>query len=281
MFAAALGVVAPLPLMIALFGFGQIPALGGAAAGVLMVAYMLHPLFAALFALWIVLPVFWLSHIALRRQASAGALAAWAAGIAAALSLGLLAVAIARYGSWDAAVKSAATELQPTVQALVGRTLPANVSAAALTMAIMRYVPVMMAAWTVLTLCANLWLAGRLVLISHLLARPWPNVPDTLRLPRILALVFAAALAASFAPGALGVCSASVAAAFGAAFALQGLGALHAMTRGASARGLILGVAYALLLVLLPWPLLLAAALGLVDCLARLPRRPAVRSINI
>ncbi|HUZ66589.1 MAG TPA: hypothetical protein VMU56_02890 [Beijerinckiaceae bacterium] len=279
--AAALGVAAPLPLMIALFGFGQIPALGGAAVGVVMIAYLLHPLFAAFFILWIALPVGWLTHVALRRQANAGTLAAWAAGLASALSLGLLAAAILRYGSWSAAVNVAADRLQPSMQELIGRSLPAAISVRDLTHALMVYVPVMMAAWTVLTLCVNLWAAGRLVAVSHLLPRPWPNVPDTLRLPRLLALAFAVALGGSLAKGAIGVGSASVAAALGAAFALQGLGALHAMTRGAAARGVILGAAYALLVALLPWPLLLAAGLGLVDCFTRLPRRPLIQSINV
>lgn len=278
--ATALAVAAPLPLMIALLGFGQFPGLGGAAAGALMVAILLHPLFAAIFIVWIAVPVAWLTHVALRRETSAGALAAWAAGLAGGLSLGVLAAAMWRYGSWDAAVNIAAKGLQPSIDELIGHSLPATISVNDLTHAIMRYVPVMMAGWTVLTLCLNLWVAGRVVSHSHLLMRPWPNVPDTLRLPRLLALMFAVALGGSLARGAIGVGSASVAAALGAAFALQGLGALHAMTRGAPARGAILAAAYALLIALMPWPLLLAAGLGLVDCLAALPRRPLAHSIG-
>jgi hypothetical protein len=204
---------------------------------------------------------------------------ACAAGLGAGLAVGLIGVAIMSYGGWDAAVSDVANSLAPWLQeALGGRPLPDHFSTLQLARGVVRYAPAMAAGWTTLTLSLNLWIAGRLALSSKLLARPWPNVPDTLRLPRLLGFIFAAAIGCSFLQGAAGVAAACAAVALGVAFALQGLGALHAMTRGSSARGAILAGAYAMVVGLMPWPLALAAGLGLVDCFAPLPRKPASHS---
>ena len=274
--AALLGVAAPLPLMIAFLGFGQIAGLVGAAAGIVVVALLLHPLVAAVYAVWLAIPVSLLAQIALRRTIGAGAIVSTAAALAVVIALALLGAAIWTYGGWTIAVDAVAAALQPWFDDVIGgRSLPDRISPLELARAVVSYAPAMAAGWTALTLCINFWIAGRLSLASNLLSRPWPNVPDTLRLPRVLGIVFAAAIGFSFLGGPAGIAAACVAAGLGAAFSLQGLGALHAMTRGASARPAILGGAYAMVVGLMPWPLALAAGLGLVDCFAPLPRKSA------
>jgi hypothetical protein len=183
-----------------------------------------------------------------------------------------------RYGSWNAAVSDVGGALAPWIdEALAGRTLPGRMTSLEVADAVVRYAPALAAAWTTLTLCLNLWIAGRLALASDLLARPWPNVPDTLRLPRVAGILFPLAVSGGFLQGSWAIAADCIAAALGMGFALQGLGAIHAMTRGSSARGAILAGAYAMVIGLMPWPLALAAGLGLVDCFAPLPRKPAIR----
>jgi len=50
------------------------------------------------------------------------------------------------------------------------------------------------AAWTLMIFLGNLWLAGQIVLASSRLPRPWPNIAHELRVPRLLILALAAAL---------------------------------------------------------------------------------------
>jgi Predicted membrane protein (DUF2232) len=276
MLSALFGVMAPLPLMIAFIGFGLIPGLAGTVAALILVALLLHPIVAAVYAAWVAVPVVCLCAAGMRRETSAGFLVACAAGLSVVLAIALVGVAILSYGTWAAAVNDVAQSLAPWFNdAIGGRALPDHLTTLDLARDVVRFAPALAAGWTTLTLCVNLWIAGRLALASKLLTRPWPNVPDTLRLPRLLGLVLPAAVGCSFLNGAPGVAGACAAAGLGAAFALQGLGALHAMTRGASARGAILAGAYAMVVGLMPWPLALAAGLGLVDCFAPLPRKPA------
>ena len=274
--AALFGVAAPLPLMIAFLGFSQTAGFAGSAVGIAVVAALLHPIVSGIFAVWLVLPVAVLSALAVRRRTGAGLVVAAAAGVSILLALGLIGFAIWSYGGWTPAVDAVTDALNPWVTDLVGgRSLPDKISPTGLARVMVSYAPAMAAGWTALTLCINFWIAGRLSLASNLLPRAWPNVPDTLRLPRLLGLAFAVALGCCFVGGPAGIAAACVAAGLGAAFALQGLGALHAITRGASARPAILGGAYAMVVGLMPWPLALAAGLGLVDCFAPLPRKSA------
>jgi hypothetical protein len=278
MASALFGLVAPLPLMIAFLGFGPLAGFIGGVCALLVVALLVHPFGSALYGAWVAVPVAGLAQAALMRRADAGLVVLCAAGLSIALGLALVGAAVFTFGSWNAAVMAAGSALSPFLEdAIGGRPLPEHLNASQVATAIARYAPAMAAAWMTATLSLNLWIAARLSYASRLLSRGWPNVPDTLRLPRVLAAAFAVAIAGSFAPALIGVVSSCFAAGLGMAFALQGLGALHAMTRGIGARGLILSAAYALMIGLVPWPLALAALLGAVDCLAPLPRKPEAR----
>ena len=58
--------------------------------------------------------------------------------------------------------------------------------------------PAGVAASQTLLLAVNLWLAARTIEISGRLRRPWPPLPETLSLPRIVAPIFL--LAAGLSP---------------------------------------------------------------------------------
>jgi hypothetical protein len=118
----------------------------------------------------------------------------------------------------------------------------------------------------------NLWLAGRIVLRSDRLRRPWEPMPVAPALPPILIAAFFVAAGFAFGSGPLSLAAGSVAGTLGMALALQGFATLHVLTAGNPARGIILGAIYGATVVF-SLPLLPAAALGAIDTFAGIRRR--------
>jgi hypothetical protein len=128
---------------------------------------------------------------------------------------------------------------------------------------------------TIVTLF-SLWLAGRIVLVSVRLARPWPDI-SFMTFPPFALPLLATALAGAFAgPGMVGIVALVFAAALLTAYAMLGLAVLHALTRSVSGRGFILGGVYGSIVVF-GWPMLLMTLLGLVDIALDLRGRIARR----
>ena len=119
--------------------------------------------------------------------------------------------------------------------------------------------PWLMASFAVVFYLANLWLAARIARTSGVFGTDWPDIPRNLRLPRLAALLLAVSLGLSFTTGPVGLASHVVSAAFIAAFALQGLAVVHALTRGRRWRPAALVFTYGLV------PFVLWALLGLLD----------------
>jgi hypothetical protein len=95
------------------------------------------------------------------------------------------------------------------------------------------------------------------------LPRPWPDLND-MRFPPRAAAGFAAAIAASFVPGIIGLIAGLFATTLLMGFALLGLAIVHKLTTGMNGRGLMLSGLY-LAVVILGWPVLMLAVLGLID----------------
>ena len=284
-----LSVLAPLPLMIAALAFSPAAAFVGAVAGTFALLFGLMifgdvdlraaSIFCAFFALTAAFPAWWLTRLAwLARPpfegetAAAdglvwyplGRLAMWMAIISgAAVCLGVFA-AVARTGSFEAFVSQSAQRIQPVIEQLLGgpKGLPGGLRADDLARTFVLITGPLMAAWTVAGLALNLWLAGRIALVSGRMRRPWFDVPENFELPREILPALAASLALMLIDG-LPRAFGGVGLAIVALLIFKGLAALHANTRKSSARGLILGLVYALLVVLFPLPLPLFAALGL------------------
>jgi hypothetical protein len=278
--AMAIAFFAPLPILITALGFGHVTGLGAGLLGTMLIALLLHPLYGATFAATLALPSWWLAWLAQRSRPAQdapeaivyyplGRLLAWIAAIAGATALVLIGGIAATFGSYAAAVQSLSAKLAPLLLDTFGQNgdLPGDLPAKSFAALIVLAMPPAMAAWSVVTFSLNLWLAGRVVLISQRLPRPWADVPANLRLPRLCLGVLALALVGCLLPGVARIASASVAAAAGAAFALQGLAAIHAATRGSSARAPLLGGLYAMVFALMPWPLVLTAFVGIADAL--------------
>ena len=119
----------------------------------------------------------------------------------------------------------------------------------------------------------SLWLAGRVVKVSGRLKRPWPDL-STLSFPSSGHALLAAALAATFLPGIAAIIAGVFAASLLMAYALLGLAVMHALTRGISGRGFILGSVYGAIFVF-GWPMLLMSLVGLADALLDLRGRVA------
>ena len=288
--AALLVCLTALPIMIAGLGFGHLSGLVGALIGAGTITVTLGPVFGGFFALCFALPAWWLSYLALLARpaetmpslpagaASAvtwypiGRLVAWAAASASLAVVAIGLVIVTRFGSYDAAMQALSRHFAIL---LTYPARQANVDASELAGLVVRLLPPTIAAMTAAMLLVNLWLGGRISEVSQRLTRPWPNVPDGFSLPRPAAAVVLLGLLPLVTDGAVASAGATVAAAFGMAFALQGLAAAHVLTRGFRGRGMILTTIYLVTVVAMPWPLVALTLLGLVDCLFSLRfRRP-------
>lgn len=299
-FAISLAYLSPLPLMIAMIGFGLAAGLGAGALaclGVGLVAVLqsgdlLNAGASALtFAAALAAPSLWLAFLALRdvgpgpstpssppATASAPAFEKIMSSVvvcSAAVAVGAGAFVAARHGGFEAALARAVAILQPTLESAVGEAqLPDGVDLGRVARAIALAAPPAIAASTLLMLLVNLWLAARVAQKSAQAPRRWPDVPSGLRLPRICAPILAGALATAFLGGPVGVIAATIAAALVMGFALQGLAAIHYLTRGHKHRPLALGLLYLALFALAPpWLLIPCAALGVADSLFGLRAR--------
>lgn len=273
----------PLPVMIATLGFAQATGLVAAAVAALVVGTLLEPLSGAAFGALVAFPAWWLSYLSLlarpRPQASTspelawypiGRVTMWAAILTAALFLAIGAATLLHYGGFQKALASIAAEMKAAMVAA-----DAERSFADQAGIVVQLMPPLLAGLTFLALVVNLWLAARIVQGSGLLVRPWPALPEHLRLPRPAAFMLIAAGLVTFAGGPIGVAAGVVFTPLGLAFVLQGLGAAHALTRGLAARRAILCAIYLVTLSLAP-SLLALVVLGLVDCLTPLRRPRAV-----
>ena len=156
---SVLAIFAPLPLLIAVFGFGVPAGLASGAVGTAVVAGLIDPAFSALFALSTALPAIAIGFVALRRPAG-DALAAIAT-VAALIAIGTVAMATLRFGSWSLAVTTSAERILPLLQSLMRDDLPVDLTASDIARFIARAMPLMMAAWGVATLSLNAWFAAR------------------------------------------------------------------------------------------------------------------------
>ncbi len=308
--AVALAYLSPLPIMIATIGFGRaagIVAATLAALAVIAIAFIQQmqetpdgalaaaALSGLAFAVGLGAPALLLSFLAaLSRPKDAATwsiatgagrvfardyfplerLLAYAVAISATIAVAATIIVCARHGGFDAALDRADAALTPVLESLAAETpLPREVDLHRLARLLALATPPAVAASTLLMLMINLWIAARVAEVSGRLPRPWPDIPHELRLPRSFAPALLAAIAVAFVGGLPGVISATVAAALGMAFSLQGLATIHDLSRSLKYRGLLLGVIYAFLVLLMPWPLIAFAVVGLIESAFRLRDR--------
>jgi len=281
--------LAPLPLCLAGLGWGSTAAIASALTGTLVVAAVLGPTTAAVFALALGVPIAALCYLALLSRPVAtpqgegsgavewyppGRLVGWAAVIAGLLAGGMVLVLGYDTESYRDSIKtildhSALKELDPD------GTVFNEDAIASLSNVLARALPAAFAVvWLSITLF-NMWLAGLIVDASGRALRPWPPL-TAFELPNAFFLLFAGALLLSFLPGLIGLLATGLAGALLFAYVLQGLAVLHVYSRGLPLRSLLLAAVY-LGIVLLGWVAIAVAVIGLSEPMLRLRERAAMR----
>lgn len=260
--------LAPLPVLIVGLGWSQVAALVAASAAAVGIGVLFGLELLVAYVAGVGLPAYVLAYLALmaRQRLDTGELEWFPVGrlVLAAAVLGSLAVAAliplvaGDVESYQAALKTLMTGM---LQERAGELPPDADRFADLLVAIM---PPAAAVLTMVTQLGNLWLAGRVARTSGRLMRPWPDLAS-LALPRgaVVLLVAAIAIAALMA-GFVGLLAETLAATLIMAFAFAGLAVVHAVTRGAAGRTLVIATVWLAALVL-GWPFAVLALLGLAD----------------
>ena len=149
--------------------------------------------------------------------------------------------------------------------------LPNNANPAATLNLLATIVPPTAAAISMVTNLINLWLAARIARVSGLLQRPWPDLP-AVSFPNTTPIVLLAAIGISFLGTIVGLVAGVLSACLLMGYAILGFAVLHTITRTITARGLILGAAW-LMVIILGWPIVVVALIGLADGLLDLRGR--------
>jgi hypothetical protein len=185
-----------------------------------------------------------------------------------------------RHGSYEVGIAKAVARVEPLIVEMLGpHDLPKNLDLAQLSRLVIETImPVMAAGLIVLALAANLWLCGRIVELSHRLPYPWPDIPHDLRVPRVIAAIFLICFGLAFLHDFAGLIARTAAAALGAIFVLQGLATVHDLSRGMKFRTTVLCGLYLALALLMPWPLIIFGAIGLIEAAFSLRDRKRLAS---
>lgn len=287
--AVGLFYLAPLPILLAGMAWSHFAGASAAAIAALVLGVLLGPWFAFSFLIGVGLPAAILAYLALlaRPEPSAPGGLDWypagrlvlAAAIIAASTVTLIIPAFGwDFESYQAGLRSA---IERVFRAQLGLAAGAplrmqnGADPARLIDLLVAILPPMAALLMMLTNLANLWFAARIARSSGRLKRPWPDIP-AMTLPTATSIALAAALALSFMSGMIALVAAVFSATLFMAYAFVGLAVLHSITAGLAIRSFIIGAVWALVLVL-GWPLVLAAILGLVDSAIGLRGRTAGR----
>jgi len=288
--------VAPLPLALATLRFGWSAGAVGAGIGTVGVGIALGLNGAAFYAATSAGPMVWLARLAmLSRPATGGEPAAvpaggspriddtraewyppgriviWTAALAGVLAAAALLMLGPDAEAFRASLRKLADALLSAQPGLVGGEASMGDLVDLLAVAVL---PATSAIWLLVNLF-NLWLAARILRGAGRLARPWPDL-RRLDYPPAAAYVFLGALLLSFAPGFLGTLAPGVAAAFFVAYVLLGLAVLHSVLTGTPARTALLVLTYGLIVVLV-WPAVVVAILGLGEPMFKLRARALAR----
>jgi hypothetical protein len=274
--------VTPLPIMIAALGWSHwaaaIAAIGAAAA----LAAVFGSTFFFAFMIGTGIPAWWLGYLAmLARPAKNGGalewyppgrLVLWCTGFAVlVISIGILTFG-ADIGTFRAEMRHA---LERIVQFPADNPSFGAANKTQLFDFLVAIIPMAAAVVATTTNAVNLWMAARIVKFSGRFHRPWPNLP-ALSFPGVTAAVLAAAVALTFVGGIAGLLASVAGAALVVAFGILGFAVLHSLTRNARGRGLVLGAAYASVMMFF-WPVFALCLLGLADMAVGLRARAARR----
>lgn len=272
--------LAPLPIMIAAIGWSHVGAALATGVAAIGLALSLGSTFCFAYLVGTGVPAWWLGYLAMLARPGAnngslewyppGRLVVWAAVLATLVVI----IAIANLGtdidSFRAGLRGAVNQL-----VVIGSGKPdgepESPNVARLVDFLIAAIPPGAAVLATITNVVNLWLAARVVKFSGQLRRPWPDLP-ALAFPPTVSIALAVAIALSFVGGLVGIVATALMAALLMAYGVLGFAVLHTLTRGMSARPLLLGGIYAIVLVF-GWPLIGLCLLGMLEAALGLRRR--------
>lgn len=270
--------LAPLPLLMAALGWGPASALIGAALAAIAIGSQFGGAYLLAFCVIVAVPALWLGYLTLLARPATdnsealvwyppARLLVWVA----VLAFVMIAAALLTLGSDDEVIHASLTD---ALTKIIGSSRTANGDdIKPLVDLLARIAPAATGIVAMLTLTLNLWLAGRIVLFSGRLRRPWPDL-RAIMLPAGALFLLILAFALSLTGGMVAMFSQIAAAALAMAFAFAGLSAFHAISLRWQGRAVWLVTAYALLFIF-GWPIIAFTVLGLIDTMFDLRARLA------
>ncbi len=270
--------LAPLPIMIIALGYGVRHGASAALLATAILSVYPHPIVGMVYSLMVAGPA-WLACYAAsgaprgRRDFVTSNFPGWAAlapAVIIALTVSLwLIVASLSFGSVEEALNPIRARAYIVLDEMIkdNKSLEGKLDPVALSGSVAMAVPAFIACYTVMIHIVNLWMAGRLTLVSGLLTRPWPDIAEGFRLPKYVGAVFLSGLALSLFNGPSAAVGYVLAATMGLILSFQGLAVAHARLRGRG-NGMIILAAMYFIVGLLGWPLILFTFIGLTDLIA-------------
>ncbi|HYF53134.1 MAG TPA: DUF2232 domain-containing protein [Salinarimonas sp.] len=246
---------APVPVLIASLGWHHRAGLVATAAGSAAIALVSGPGDGLGYALGTALPAWWLGYLALLGRAEAGGPVEWyplgrlLAWIAATAALILLAAGLVSTGSYERFQGNSREIAELFLRAQTGTPRDApipnvgNIPASVMIERFAMAAPIFAAQGFTLLLAFYVWIGARIVAVSGRLPRPWPSIPETL-MPRAALIALGAGVVLANLPGWPSVLGLALSGALVMAFGLQGLAAIHDLSRGRPGRVGILVVTY-------------------------------------
>ena len=287
----AFAYLGPMPVMIATLGWGlDAGALAAVVAGSVVAGAA--PPYALVYALIFAGPAYALSAFASlpsfrrgpppdppvpRAYPGPGAVSVLAAALFVLAGFLQLSLMLFGKGGYDAAVADLSAQIRGALDdSGAVRALPPEIGVEQLADSLVRFGPTALSTGATIMHLVNLYLAARTTQISGRLKRPWRDIPTGYVLPRALAVVTALAVGvAVVGPSPTDDYALVAAGAFGALYAMQGLAALHALSRRAAARPFMLAALYFACAVAAQWVLPALAVLGLAESFVNLRGRAA------
>jgi hypothetical protein len=272
--------VTPLPILIAAIGWSHWAAIVAAVGAATTLATVFGSVFFFAFMIGSGIPAWWLGYLAMlaRPGADSGSLEWYPPGRlvlwCAAFAVFVISIGILIFGT---DIETFRNEMRQALERVVRFRSEGGAAAnqAQLFDFLIAIMPMAAAVVATTTNVLNLWLAARIVKFSGRLPRPWPDLPS-LAFPAAAAVTLGVALALTFIGGIAGLLASVATAALVVAYGILGFAVLHAVTRNARGRGLVLGLAYASVTVFF-WPIFALCLLGLADTAIDLRGRVARR----
>jgi len=271
--------VTPLPILLAALGWSHWAAAIAALSAATSLAAVFGSIFFVAFMVGTGIPAWWLGYLAmLARPANGGSLEWYPPGRlvlwCAVFAVVVISVGILTFGT---DLESFRSEMRQGLERMIqfrsdtpGGTKPNQTQFIEFLVAI---IPLAAGVLATITNVLNLWLAALIVRFSGRLRRPWPDL-SALTFPRVAAAALAVAIILTFAGGMLGLLATVSSAALLVAYGILGFAVLHSLTRGSRGRSLVLGAAYASV-ILFFWPVVALCMLALADAAIDLRGRAA------